>query len=89
MRVKDFSLWLVSEAVNIQLRKEYHDGEEAKLFLRWVKFFCKHLNKTEKQILERYLPSIKVNIEQLYDSIEQKDIKEALKEINGNGKNKS
>ena len=64
------------------MQKKYHEGEEGKLFLRWVNFFYKHLNDDEKRILERYIPNIEANIEDMYDEIVWKDIKQALKEIN-------
>jgi uncharacterized protein (UPF0210 family) len=78
--LKRYSKWLVKESVNLEINKEYHNGHETKLFLRWVHSFLRHLDKKEKKVLLKYIPTIEANIESISDKIVLKDIKEALKE---------
>ena len=85
MKVKKFCDWLGKEAVNIQLNKKLQHGEEAKLFLRWVHFFGKHLNNAEKLYFNSKLPIIESHMEEMYDKLEWEDIKKALKEVKTNG----
>lgn len=79
MMLKRYCKWLVKESVNLEINKDFQNGHETKLFLRWVHSFYKHLNKKERKVLIKYIPTIEANIESISDKIVLKDIKEALR----------
>jgi len=84
MKLKKFCEWLGKESVNLEINPKYQ-GVEGFLFLRWVNAFRRHLNKTEKEQLDMRLPNIQSNIESMYDRLEWKEIKKAIKEVRANG----
>jgi len=88
MKNVKFYEWLGKESVNLEINPKYQ-GVEGFLFLRWVNAFNRHLNKDEKKRFKHTIDNIKTNIEAMYDKLEWKAIKEAVKEVKVNGSEKN